>query len=138
MKFKELISAFLTTLCLASCSSIGSDKPDYMSEDVYNAGIQTIEIIDSLLDGDINCVTAYDKSKYYLDELKNADCDVDDAMDSAKLYSMTCDASILSLTLHKYEAGEESGISITSTRLEEIKEDRNKLAENFNIKAYEN
>ena len=133
-KYLSTLCAAVLTVSFVSCGESKEKKPDYMSDTFYNAGIKFIDIVDKTIDVEIDLTTACDEIKYYekiIDEYITSETD-DSTGDSTILLIQAITRGMymdLLLAESKYQVD-----SIPpSNFFNELLEDRNKIAEYFNL-----
>lgn len=131
MNAKKIIAGVLTVICFVSTTGCGENKPDDMPESYYKAGVKFIEILDQVIDVEMDLETAYEETEYYVDIMN-------DYTDSDDLEEQVGQLAALSLTSTSSRAAIiRVSLGYGEYSIEELLEDRNSLAEDFNIKAKE-
>lgn len=59
-KISTAIFVLTFSLLLVGCSSASHEKPDYLTDEQYEAALQVVEIFDKYLDSDLSSEEAYE------------------------------------------------------------------------------
>lgn len=139
---KNIILFLSIVLCLfVGCGKDKEKKPQYMSEEFYNAGVSFVDICDDFLDSKIDIDTATEKIKYQSAMLDAAVEDMEKEKESTdefcmrqECYQAASKVSIFYLNTLKANTNYEIFSSLPDDYLSELKNTRNEIAELLNLK----
>lgn len=114
---KGIIALILVCTLIAGCGESG--KPDGVSDEMYEAAIYAIKVVDLYLDGESTIKETYDK----LDSMKVPDYEMDGIYKDMSIYTSIkgLETSVMCIELGTAE-------------ISDLKDDRNELAEKINYK----
>lgn len=120
---------FLSVLaCSAVLCSCAPERPDYVNDRTYEAAKNVIEIVDEVIDGKMDFVTAYEKTDYYFDIIDGFD-ENDELMAGIAKTS----ADIVQLNLYSGKSKQEINDKIDDEFFSRLEDDRNSMAKHFGI-----
>lgn len=115
---KNAIKIFVLVMMLIFASGCNSDKPDGITDEMYDTAVYVINVVDLYIDGESELEETYDKiSNMNIPEYE----DISD--DDASVY-----ISIVNIKTTLFSMSE----SIGTQTISDLKEERNELAEKIN------
>ena len=144
MRKKLILFLPIVLFLFVGCGKDKEKKPEYMSEEFYNAGVSFVDICDDFLDSKIDINTATEKIKYQsamldaaveeMEKEKDDNESTDEFCMRQECYQAATKVSVFYIHTLKASADYELYSSLPDDYLSELKNTRNEIAELLNLK----